>query len=262
VQYVEVKIHEGVATIIMSRSQVCNALHPQMLEELATAFSDVHQEKKVQAVVFSGSGSHFCSGMDLNTLRAISELEPNDALPQWYRIWERLSELYEAMLRFPKPVVAAIDGGAIGAGLGLALASDLIVCSESAFFSAPAINLGLVAGSTAALLDFRFGSAVAAQLLLTGNPLDSKQAFHLGLTSEPIASDQIWVRAHALASQCAKAPREAQQATKRILNEGVGESLFTLLASGAAQSAAACTTDAATEGILAFLEKREPQWPA
>ena len=233
-----------------------------MLEELATAFSDVHQEKKVQAVILSGSGTHFCSGIDLNTLRAISEMEATDALPQWYRIWERLSELYEAMLRFPKPIIAAVDGGAIGAGLGLALASDLMVCSENAFLSAPAIQLGLVSGSTAALIDFRFGSRISAELLLTGNQLTAQEAYQRKLTSEPVSSDQIWVQAKEIANQCASAPREAQQATKRMLNEGVGEQLLTLLATGAAQSAAACTTDAAAEGIRSFLEKREPQWPS
>ena len=111
VQYVEVKIHDAVATILMERPKTCNALHPQLLEELSLAFSDVHQEKKVQAVILSGSGSHFCSGLDFNTLRAISELETSEAMPQWFKIWERLSEVYETMLRFPKPIVAAVDGG-------------------------------------------------------------------------------------------------------------------------------------------------------
>ena len=81
-QYVEVKIHDAVATILMERPKTCNALHPQLLEELSLAFSDVHQEKKVQAVILSGSGSHCCSGLDVNTLRAISELETSEAMPQ------------------------------------------------------------------------------------------------------------------------------------------------------------------------------------
>lgn len=262
VQYVEVKIHDAVATILMERPKTCNALHPQLLEELSLAFSDVHQEKKVQAVILSGSGSHFCSGLDFNTLRAISELETSEAMPQWFKIWERLSEVYETMLRFPKPIVAAVDGGAIGAGLGLTLASDIIVCSQTAFFSAPAIQYGLVAGSTAALLDFRFGSRVAADLLLTCRRLGAAEAFDMRLVHEPVSSSQIWVRANEIASQCAKAPREAQQATKRILNEGIGENLLTQLTAGAAQSAAACTTEVASEGIRAFLEKREAEWPS
>ena len=204
VQYVEVKIHDAVATILMERPKTCNALHPQLLEELSLAFSDVHQEKKVQAVILSGSGSHFCSGLDFNTLRAISELETSEAMPQWFKIWERLSEVYETMLRFPKPIVAAVDGGAIGAGLGLTLASDIIVCSQTAFFSAPAIQYGLVAGSTAALLDFRFGSRVAADLLLTCRRLGAAEAFDMRLVHEPVSSSQIWVRANEIASQWQK----------------------------------------------------------
>ena len=262
VQYVDVKIHQAVATVLLQRPSICNALSPQMLEELNTAFSDIHQEKRVQAVVLSGSGPHFCSGLDLNTLLAISDLEASEALPQWFSIWERLRELFETMLRFPKPIIAAIDGGAIGAGLGLALASDLIVSSENAFFASPEIQLGLAAGPTAALLHFRFGSRVTTQMLLAGYSLPAGEAHALNLIDRPVTSEQIWVRANELASQCALAPRESQQATKRILNECIGEQLMTQLAAGAAQSVAACTTDAAGEGIRSFLEKREPVWPA
>ena len=260
-QHIDVKIHQSVATILMERPSVCNALNPQILEELTTAFSDVHQEKKVQAVVLSGSGPHFCSGIDLNTLQAISKLETTDALPQWFQLWDRLSELYQQILRFPKPIISAVDGGALGAGFGLALASDLIVCSTRAFFSAPTMHLGLVGGSTAALMNFRLGSSVTSHLLMTGNRLPASEAKKMHLISDPVSSDQIWVAANELASKCAKAPREAQQATKRILNEVIGENLLTQLTAGAAQSATACTTDAATEGINAFLEKRDAIWP-
>ena len=262
VQHVDVKIHHAVATILLERQSICNALNPQMLEELTTAFSDVHQEKKVQAVVLTGSGPNFCSGLDLNILSAISDLEASDALPQWFSIWERLSELYETMLRFPKPIIAAVDGGAIGAGLGLALASDLIVCSENAFFASPEIRLGFTAGPTAGLLHFRFGSRITTHMLLTGSRLCAGEAHAHHLIDKPVSSEQIWVKASELASQCALAPREAQQATKRILNECIGEQLLTQIAAGAAQSVAACTTDAAREGIRAFLDKREPHWPS
>jgi enoyl-CoA hydratase/carnithine racemase len=261
VQYVDVKVHGNIATILMDRPAVRNALNPQLLEDLSTAFSDVHQEKRVRAVVLSGNGEHFCSGMDLNVLSEITKLPEADALPQWLVAWRHLTELLEQMLRFPKPIVAAVDGAAAGAGLGLALASDLIVASTRANFAAVAVRRGLVGGATAALLSFRFGGAIAARMLLTGQAIESDEAYRLGMCVSRVRPELIWVAATELATQCAQAPREAVQATKRLLNEGIGETLLMQLSAGAADSATACTTESASEGIQSFLQRREPKWP-
>lgn len=260
-QYVDVKVHGNVATILMDRPAVRNALNPQLLADLSTAFSDVHQEKRAHAVVLTGGGAHFCSGLDLQVLADIAEMPEPDALPEWFSAWRQFTELLEQMLRFPKPIVAAVDGAAVGAGLALSLAADLVVASKRASFSAEAVRRGLVGGATAALLSFRLGGSVAARMLLTGQPIDAEEAHRVGLCGTPVDSEQIWVTATDLAKQCTAAPREAIQATKRVLNEHVGESLLSQLAAGAADSATACTTESASEGIRAFLERREPKWP-
>lgn len=260
-QYVDVKVHDRVGTILMDRSAVRNSLNPQLVEDLQTALSDLYQEKRVTAVVLTGAGEHFCAGMDLKVLSDIADLPSSEAQPQWLTVWRHQVELFEQMLRFPKPIVAAVDGAAIGSGLALALASDLILPSTAATFSAAAIRRGLVGGSTAALLSFRFGGAIAARLLLDGQPIDAAEAYRLGMCLQPVAGDQIWVAACDLARRLGSAPREAVQATKRLLNESIGETLLTQLAAGAADSATACTTESATEGVRAFLQRREPQWP-
>ena len=91
--------------------------------------------------------------------------------------------------------------------------------------------------------------------------MDAAEAYRLGMCQPPVASDQIWVAASQLARQCTDAPREAVQATKRLLNESIGEALLTQLSAAAADSATACTTASATEGIKSFLEDRQPNWP-
>lgn len=261
-QYIDVKVHGNIATILLDRPDRRNALNPQLLEDLATAFSDVHQEKRAHAVVLTGNGDDFCSGLDLRVLSEIAAMEEPDALPEWFSAWRRLTEVLEQMLRFPKPIIAAVDGGALGAGLGLALAADLIVCSTRSSLAAIAVRRGLVGGATAALLSFRFGGAIAARMVLTGDAIDAAEAHRLGMcATPPVAPDQIWVVASGLASSCSQAPREAVQSTKKILNEGIGEALLTQLSSGAADSATACTTESAAEGIRSFLERREPEWP-
>jgi len=98
-------------------------------------------------------------------------------------------------------------------------------------------------------------------LMLTGLPMTAEEAYRIGLTAMPVAPEQIWVRANELAQECGQAPREAIQATKRLINESIGETLLSQLSVCAADSATACTTDSATEGIRSFVEGRPPKWP-
>ena len=121
-QHVDVKVHESIATITLNRPKSRNALSPAVILDLRTAISDVHQEKRVHAVVLTGSGEHFCSGMDFSVLAEIADLPSAEALPEWFATWQQLTELLQDILRLPKPVVAAVDGAALGAGFGLALA--------------------------------------------------------------------------------------------------------------------------------------------
>ena len=260
-QHVRVKVHESVATITIDRPDFRNALHPILIGDLQTAFSDVHQEKRVKSVVLVGAGTDFCSGVDLKTLAAINELPEQESLAQWFATWRQFTELLEQMLRCPKITVAAIDGTACGAGLALALACDMMVLSDRASLSANAIHRGLVGGATTTLLAFRFGGAVAARMALTGDVIDAKMATAMGVCDSPVPSDQIWVAGQTLASRAGNGPLEAIQANKRLLNEGIGERLFSQLAAAAADSATACTTASAAEGIQAFVEKRQPEWP-
>ncbi|TWU56636.1 2,3-dehydroadipyl-CoA hydratase [Rubripirellula tenax] len=260
-QYVDVKIHENVATLLMDRAGMRNSLNPQLIDDLKTAFSDVHQEKRVRAVVLAGSGEHFCAGIDLRVFGEIAALPTEEALGQWHAAWWHLTELFEQMLRFPKPIVAAVDGSAIGAGLGLALACDIIVPSTRAHLGAGAVRVGLVGGATAALLTFRAGGATASRMLLTSESVDADEAYRLNLTIAPVSSEHIWIAAKDAAQKCSHGPYEAVQATKRLLNESIGETLMTQLTAGAADSATACTTESAAEGIRSFLDKRVPKWP-
>ena len=98
VHYVDVKVHANVATILMDRPQTRNALNPQLIEDLTTAFSDVYQEKRVTSVVLTGSGEHFCSGIDLNVMSEIAQMPENTALPEWLAVWRNLTELYLSLI--------------------------------------------------------------------------------------------------------------------------------------------------------------------
>jgi enoyl-CoA hydratase/carnithine racemase len=255
---IRVHIHEHTGTIILSRPEKRNALTRQMMAEIEQAFRDLHLEKKVRAVVLTGGGPSFCAGMDLG------EMAETAKQPDAYALWENdaraYRELVESMLRYPKPIIAAVDGAAVAGGMGLVLASDIVVASSGAKFGLPEPKRGLVAGMVSPLLKFRLGGSRAAYLLLTGRLVGAEEALRIGLAHEVVAPEQIWARSNQIAAECSESSPEALGMTKKLLNETIGDHLQTLLAAGAALSSAARTTEAAKEGLAAFLEKRPPQW--
>lgn len=254
----DVKVHLPSGTIILNRPDKRNALTRELLGEIHQALTDLHQEKRVRAIILTGAGSAFCAGMDLAQMQETAKADHAQQL--WHEDAVQLQELLELMLRFPKPIIAAVNGPAIAGGLGLVLASDLVIAAQSARFGLPEPRRGIVAGLVSPLLVFRIGASAAAKLLLTGENIDAAEAHRIGLSHELVAHDAVWARAQALAVEIAKNAPESMQLTKRMLNETIGEALFTQLSAGAAVSATARTTEAATEGLAAFLEKREPKW--
>jgi methylglutaconyl-CoA hydratase len=245
-------------TIVLNRPDKRNALSRQMIADLLQAFDDLHQERKVRAVILTGAGSAFCAGMDLAEMQSAADRP--DAFQQWHDDAVLYRELIDKMLLFPKPIIAAVNGPAVAGGAGLALASDLVVATPAAKFSLPEPRRGVVAGIVSPLLVFRVGASHAANLLLTARIIEPAEAQRIGLYHEVVADELVWARAQELAGEIARCAPEAIQLTKKMLNETIGEHLGTLLSAGAAASATARTTDAAREGLAAFLEKREPRW--
>jgi enoyl-CoA hydratase/carnithine racemase len=254
----ELKRHDPSGTIILNRPDCRNAMSREMVAELQEALGDFHQQRQVRAVILTGAGEAFCSGLDLAEMR--DTRQSSDPLERWFDDMVQYRELLQTMLQFPKPIIAAVNGAAAGAGAALVLASDLVVGSSASRVGLPEPRLGIVSGLAAPLLAFRLGASAAARLLLTGQLAEADEALRLGLLHELVDDDMVWARAHALAEQCALCAPEALQLTKQLLNETIGEHLSTALSAGAAASATARTTEAAAEGISAFFEKREPRW--
>lgn len=258
-ELVKVRVDGVAGTIILNRPDKRNAISRALLAELDQAFGDLHQEKRVRAVILTGAGTAFCGGMDLGEMLATSQQE--DAQAMWQQDAIVYRDLVERMLFFPKPIIAAVNGPAMAGGLGLVLASDFVVAADTAHFALPEPRRGLVAGIVSPLLAFRIGAGHAAALLLTARTIAAVEAHRIGLVHELVMGDQVWARGVEIAGECAKSAAESLQLTKRMLNEVIGEQILTLLSAGAAISATARTTEAAAEGLAAFLEKREPKWP-
>jgi enoyl-CoA hydratase/carnithine racemase len=255
---VKVHVHEHTGTLVLNRPEKRNALSRQLIADIDEALHDLHAQRGVRAVVVASTGQAFCAGMDLAEMQATSN-EP-DAMARWHDDAQIYRDLLETMLRFPKPLIAAVQGPALAGGLGLVLACDIVLAASEATFGLPEPKRGLVAAVVAPLLAFRIGAGRAGYALLTAEPISGDEAHRIGLVHELVKADQLWARGQQLAGGFAQSAPEALLMTKRMLNETIGENLITQLAAGAALSATARTTDAAKEGLKAFLEKREPRW--
>jgi methylglutaconyl-CoA hydratase len=255
---IQVKKNLPSGTIVLNRPDKRNALTRQMLSDLSQAFTDLHGEKQVRAVILIGNGPAFCAGMDL------SEMQQTAALPnsqeQWFLDSVQYRELIEQMLQFPKPIIAAVNGAAVAGGAGLVLASDIVLATSAAKFGLPEPKRGIVAGMVAPLLAFRVGGGIATQLLLRANVIDSAEAQRLGLFHQLVSEDLIWAQAQEIAKEVSESAPEAILLTKRMIYENIGEQMVSQLSAGAAASATARTTEAAVEGLAAFFEKRAPKW--
>lgn len=258
-QPIEVKVHESAGTIVLNHPEKRNALSRKMMEELGQALEDLHLEKRVRAVILTGAGSAFCAGMDLDEMRETAEMQNAEA--QWGQDAEDYRDLMLTMLRFPKPIIAAVNGPAVAGGMGLLLAADIVIGCPDARVGLPEPRRGIVAGLVAPLLVFRIGGGQAARMLLTSELFEAEEAYRIGLIHQMAPTDKIWAQSVEIVRQCEKGAPESLQLTKRLLNEMIGEHLTTHLATGAAASATARTTEAAVEGLAAFQEKREAKWP-
>jgi methylglutaconyl-CoA hydratase len=256
---ISVKVNAPTGTIILDRPARCNALSREMVEQLSQAFDDLRQQKSVRGIVLTGKGAHFCAGMDLKEWHDTSASE--ESMQQWYTDAQAIQGLIEQMMQLPKPIIAAVDGSAIATGFALVLACDLVIASHRATFSVPAPRLGLVSGLLAPLLCFRSGASVASQFLLGGSELSAAEAKNVGLVHHVVEPEQTWVRACTWVDSISQGAAESLQLTKKVLNEMVGETLQTMLSGGSAATATALTTEAASEGLAAFAEKRSAKFP-
>lgn len=248
----------GVARIELNRPEKLNAWDRQLGLDLRDALERVGADPEVRAVVLAGAGRGFSSGADLS-----AGVEPTaDGHPD---LRGRLTELYHPVItgvrQLPKPVVAAVHGGAVGIGCSLALAADLVLAAESAYFLLAFVNIGLVPdGGASAFIPARIGLARAAELALLGERLPAPRALEWGLINAVHPDDELAGAADALAQRLASGPTRAYANVKRQLNAWLYDGLERQLALEAdLQQQQAATADFA-EGALAFLQKRAPQF--
>ncbi|MGU3522643.1 2,3-dehydroadipyl-CoA hydratase PaaF [Enterobacteriaceae bacterium C23F] len=244
--------HDRVLLLTLNRPQARNALNNALLTQIAEALEAAQQDSTVGAVVITGSERCFAAGADLQEM-AEKDLAAtlNDVRP---RIWARIDA-------FTKPLIAAVNGYALGAGCELALLCDVVVAGDNASFGLPEITLGIMpgAGGTQRLIR-AVGKSLATQMVLTGKAINAQRAQQAGLVSEVHPVGLTAEYALTLAAQMAKHSPLALQAAKQALRQSQEVSLSAGLAQERQLFTLLSATDDRREGIAAFLTKRQPEF--
>ena len=247
------EVAEGVATLTLNRPDSLNALNGQLRGELLAALKAAARDDGTRAVVLTGAGRGFCAGADLRggsderDFRAVLSAEYNP--------------LIEALRALPKPVVAAVNGVAAGAGVSLALAADVVVASDEARFVPAFSRIGLVPDSGLARALVRgVGRHRAFEILMGERQLGADDARDLGLVAAVVPADRLADTARELAQRLAGGPTMAIGLTKRLLNIAEDATLPDALEAEAALQELAGRTDDHAEGVAAFAEKRDPRF--
>ena len=248
----------GILTITMNRPDKRNALNPELMDDLTHAFLAAGDDPGCRVVLLTGAGAAFCAGLDLDHLETLRAKTPEE-----HRIdSERIARLLRTLYDLPRPTIAAVNGAAIAGGMGLATICDFTLAIPEAKFGYTEVRIGFVPAVVSAFLRGQIGDKRSRDLLLTGRLIKAQEAFDLGLITRVVPEQDLMVETRRLAYSLLQNSPAAMQATKRLLSEHSHHHLDQEMESAIAANAEARTTEDFKEGIRAFLEKRQPEWPS
>ena len=246
----------GVLLITLSNPAKLNAADAGMHNELSTIFADVHASADVRAVVVTGEGTAFSAGGDLEW---IAEQVGN--YEQTMKVMREAGDIVRTMIECDTPIISAINGVAVGAGLAVALLADISIIDEDCRLTDGHIRLGVAAGDHAvAIWPLLCGMAKAKYYLLTSDFIDGREAERIGLVSMALPGDEVLPAALAIAERLALGPREATLLTKRALNHWLRQALPNFEASLAYEMLTFLGPEA-SEGLAALRQRRRPEFP-
>ena len=253
------EVEDGIATVRLNDPDRLNALTFQTYEELEKLTADLAQDERVKVLVLTGSGKGFCSGGSVHEIIAkLLEMEA-DAL---YRFTRMTCNVVKNMRQLKKPIIAAVNGIAAGAGAMLALASDLRIVSDRAKFAFLFVKVGLSGADMGALylLPRIVGQGKASELLFLGDAIDAQEALRIGLANRVVPHEKLMEEAYSLARRLKEGPLYALGVTKELLNLEADMALEAALETEATAQARCMQSRDFREGYRAFSEKRAPRF--
>jgi enoyl-CoA hydratase/carnithine racemase len=244
-----------VVTVELSRPEALNAMNTAMGEDLLHCFEELHRDPAVRAVVFTGAGTKaFCVGGDLKEREGMTD-----------EVWRAQHVIFEAaaarVLHCPVPVIAAVEGFAMGGGCELAVLSDFVVCGETAVFAVPEVTRGIFPGvGGTQLLPRILGAPMAKEMIFTGRRVDAREAKAIGLVNHVVPAGQARAKALEIAATIADNGPIAVRQAKKAINWGGETDLETGMILAIEAYNNTVTTEDRLEGVRAFNEKRKPRF--
>src|SRR6266436_2621692 len=244
-----------VATITLNRPEKRNAISPEMISELLTAFNEV-EASPARVLILTGAGKAFCSGMDLDALKALATQSPAEQLEDA----RRLAKMCRRIWSFPKPTIAAVNGHAIAGGCGIATLCDFTLAVPEATFGYPEVRIGFLPANVSVFLMRQIAEKHARDLLLTGRTIDAVEARRIGLITQIVPSAELMAAAQTLAATLLASSPTSLLKTKKLLYDFAAPEVDRELELAIAESAQIRSTADFREGLASFLEKRAPRW--
>ncbi|MBN1233705.1 MAG: enoyl-CoA hydratase/isomerase family protein [Candidatus Coatesbacteria bacterium] len=253
-QFIKVELSDGIAIVTIDRQEALNALNSEVLSSLHKVFYELAKESNLKAVILTGAGKSFVAGADIK--------EMTDYNPVQARAFSlRGQSIFNQIEDFPKPVIAAVNGFALGGGCELAMSCDFRIASDKAKLGQPEVNLGVTPGFGGTQRLARLvGRSIAKYLLFTGEIIKADRALQIGLVDEVIEAEKLMERCMEIAKIIAKKGSISVSYCKRAINKGIEIDLNTALGYEAELFAETFATFDQKEGMKAFAEKREAQF--
>jgi len=250
----EYTVADGIGTILLNRPHRKNAFTLDMIDIWAQALRDARTDPDVRVVVLTGAGDAFCSGVDLDRRQ---DATPATPLERKENLSERIHRIPFALEDLDKPVIAAINGVAVGAGMDMALMCDMRIMARSARLSEGYVRVGLVPGDGGCYyLPRLVGTAKALELLLTGDFIDAEEAGRLGIANQVVDDADLAAAVNTLARKIADGPPVAIRTIKRAVYQSARSDLRTALDLISSHMAVVTSTEDSAEALAAFREKR------
>jgi methylglutaconyl-CoA hydratase len=246
----------AVAHVVLARPEVRNAFDDSLIAELTAAFFDIAADREIRAVVLSGEGPVFCAGADIAWMRKAGGYtrEQNEADA------ERMARMLRAIDACPKPVVALVHGAAIGGGVGIVAAADIVVAAEGTVFALSEVRLGILPAVISPYVLRAIGSRQARDLFLTGDRFDAREAHRIGLVHAVVPAGELEAAGGRKVASLLAAGPEAVGAAKSLIERVAGQSPEEAMPLTVRTIAERRASEEAREGLTAFLEKRSPSW--
>lgn len=246
---------EGIATITINRPTVLNIFNEELLLEILQVLEDAEKDVNVKVAVLTGAGEKaFCAGLDLKSVKEISPIKMRELLKLLHKVTLSIEE-------HEKPVIAAINGFALGGGLEVSMACDIRIASENAKLGLPEVNVGFIPGGGGTQrLPRLIGKGLAKELIFTGKMIDAKTAEAMGLVNKVVTQDNLKLAVEEIAKEIMSKPPIAIKVAKQLINASGEVDLRTGLAYEAEAAGMISSTEDFKEGVSAFIEKRKPEF--